>query len=292
MKIANLTKSSGGNTKNPRCRSWCFTWNNYENIKILEKKLNDIGNYVFQEETGDNGTKHLQGVVNLKNQKTFNQVKSIEVKAHWEPCRNLKKSIEYCTKLDTRTGNVFTNMDITYPESLDNEYKSCTPKAWQIEIEKLINEKPDSRKIYWFWESTGNVGKSVFTRHLVMTRKDCIVLSGKAADMKFAIQACQVKPKIVIFDLSRDMENKISYQGMEEIKNGCFFSSKYEGGMVIMNKPHIIVFANWEPNYNKLSPDRWVVKNIADVKINDGIMGPQDKLEAIDTVAFICDLNI
>ena len=44
---------------------------------------------------------------------------------------------------------------------------------------------------------------------------------------------------------------------IEEIKNGCFASSKYESKMVIMNSPHILCFANELPDTQKLSRDRW-----------------------------------
>lgn len=67
-------------------------------------------------------------------------------------------------------------------------------------------------------------------------------------------------PKIIIIDIPRYNMDYISYGGMEEIKNGCFFSSKYEGGMVLMNSPHVIVFANQPPDEGMMSKDRWKVK--------------------------------
>ena len=54
----------------------------------------------------------------------------------------------------------------------------------------------------------------------------------------------------------------LSYTGIEEVKNGCFFSQKYESAMVVMPYPTIIVFANEEPCYGKMSQDRWRVQQI------------------------------
>ena len=51
---------------------------------------------------------------------------------------------------------------------------------------------------------------------------------------------------------------------MEAIKNGCFFSGKYESGMVRFNSPHILVFANEPPERTKLSQDRWCVFALRD----------------------------
>jgi len=47
---------------------------------------------------------------------------------------------------------------------------------------------------------------------------------------------------------------------MEEIKNGIFFSNKYKGKMCLFNVPHMICFANFGPEKEKLSNDRWVIK--------------------------------
>lgn len=42
----------------------------------------------------------------------------------------------------------------------------------------------------------------------------------------------------------------------------CFYSGKYEGGMVVGNNPHLLVFANIEPDTKKMSDDRFIVQNI------------------------------
>ncbi len=59
------------------------------------------------------------------------------------------------------------------------------------------------------------------------------------------------------------MEDYVSYQALEEIKDGIFFSGKYEGGMKIFNSPHVICFANFSPAEHKLSGDRWVVEEVS-----------------------------
>jgi len=107
---------------NPRCntnikrgtvknRNWCFTLNNYtqEDIKNF---CSSNYNYVFQEETGKNGTPHLQGVIMYNNARTFTHMKKLNNKCHWEPCRNKQASISYCSKNDTRTGQIYTNIKI------------------------------------------------------------------------------------------------------------------------------------------------------------------------------------
>jgi hypothetical protein len=84
--------------------------------------------------------------------------------------------------------------------------------------------------------------------------------------MKFAVaEYCKSRgayPEIVVFDIPRTAENYLSYTGIEEIKNALFFSNKYESGQVVGNKPCVLVFANFEPDTEKLSQDRWRIYNI------------------------------
>ncbi len=92
---------------NKRHRSYCFTWNNYtvENIDTLTQAFMEIGvkKYIFQEEIGEeNNVHHLQGVVCFNNPIWFNTMKRIDNRIHWEPCRDLKGSIRYCSKELTR----------------------------------------------------------------------------------------------------------------------------------------------------------------------------------------------
>ncbi len=93
-------------------RSWCFTinnhtteiWNSLTHLKD-EYKIKKI---IFQEEKGNNGTPHLQGVIQFKNQILFTTLKELFPTAHWEPCRSIKGSIKYCSKADTRAGDQYS----------------------------------------------------------------------------------------------------------------------------------------------------------------------------------------
>ena len=55
------------------------------------------------------------------------------------------------------------------------------------------------------------------------------------------------------------MEEYVSYGAIEKIKNGYYMCSKYESKPIIRNPPHIIIMANFEPDYEALSKDRWIV---------------------------------
>lgn len=126
------TKIKSGAVKN---RNWCFTLNNYT-AKDIKDLCTDDYKYVFQEETGANGTKHLQGLIMYINARTFIHMKKLNSRCHWEPCKNKTASIRYCSKEDTRTGNIFTNIKIstTDTDTKQNFIQKIKP------IEELRNE--------------------------------------------------------------------------------------------------------------------------------------------------------
>jgi len=105
-------KKATCNTKTSKSRAWCFTLNNYtkDDIKIL---MSHKADYVFQEETGEKGTPHLQGYILFANAISFNSIKDKIPRAHIEPAKNKIASIRYCSKVESRTGKIFTNMDIS-----------------------------------------------------------------------------------------------------------------------------------------------------------------------------------
>ena len=257
------TNLSGGvgNTKTPpsSARNWIFVCNNFSRVninEILDSKL--ISRYVFQEEVGESGTPHLQGYVEFHEK--LRPRNKFSKRFHWELCNNTHGSIEYCSATGEHEGKQhgkqWTNISYLRLQV------SCITELyhWQKIALKLILTKDNNRKIWWFYDKTGNIGKSAFCKYLCI-HHDAIILSGKASDMKYGIQKVIEKgktPKLVIMDIPRDSFDYVSYTGIEEIKNGCFFSNKYESGMCVFNSPTVVCFANKFPDHSTMSKDRWV----------------------------------
>lgn len=238
---------------------WCFTLNNFTNdeFKILKNEIEKIClDYRVQEEIGENGTSHLQGYIHSKTRiRPFEKFSNKRI--HWEKARHPDEARAYCCKEDTATGNYILDTQ----EKID----VITPSGWMLDIIDIIGKKPDFRTIHWYWEENGNTGKSALTKYLCY-KYDALSVSGKSNDCKYGIikyhENKKKYPKIIIFDVPRTNIEYINYEAIESIKNGCFFSGKYESNQVIMNSPHIIIFANAEPNTSKLSEDRWHIVNI------------------------------
>lgn len=238
-------------------RYWSFTWNNYDDPEGLAYLLKaECTWYIYQEEMGTNGTPHLQGTICLEKKQRLTSLKRINPKIHWEATKSVKASVAYCLKEDSRSGKQWVyGIDVPQPVEVDEPY------GWQLKAINLLSQKPDKRTVYWFWESSGNVGKSQLTRYLV-AKHNALMLDGKSQDMFLMIAENPDKRRLIIIDVPRSSQDFINYGAIEKIKNGLIFSGKYKSCQILFNHPHVIVFANIPPDYTKLSADRWIVQNI------------------------------
>jgi hypothetical protein len=177
--------------------------------------------------------------------------------------------MEYCRKNDSRVGDVYTNIEFAEEVEVVDEEEM---HPWQKGVLNILDQPRDPRKVYWIFDYEGNSGKTQLSKYLVVKRR-ALVLGGKANDLKYGVlkymEKHGVAPKIIIFDVPRCSQDFISYQGIEEVKNGLFFSGKYESDMVVYNPPHVICFANNGPIRDKLSKDRWCIKEIRNKKLVD-----------------------
>jgi hypothetical protein len=248
------------NTKKIRLRSrgWMITINNFESNDESNIKNIEPDKYIYQIEEGTNGTPHIQGFLYFKNVIEFSCIKRWFPRAHIEKANNNKDSILYCSKLESRVRGPYVH-NIELPKKLNTINKLSN---WQQEIVDIIDNEPDHRTIHWYYDLIGNTGKTSLCKYLCINRQDCIYINGSAKDMKYAVTNLKIKPKTILIDYARDQETHISWQGIEELKNGIFFNTKYESAMVIYETPHIICFANFIPQLTKLSVDRWNIINI------------------------------
>lgn len=265
---------AGGNTKSSpkQYKSLFFTYNNWnedQKTELLDWLKSRKGmSYVFQEEMGEEGTKHLQGVFKCNSGIKWDFLKKKFPKVHWEKTGNWKEAVKYCSKEETRCGQIYKSDDIVIKKPLKDPLNNKNLYDYQKEILDLLETEPDDRTVNWYWEDTGNVGKSALVKHIFMKySKQVVIANGKGNDVRNQINKHINEDgnelNIAILDISRTVEDYVSYEVIEQIKNGLLYSGKYEGGVCCFNSPHLIVFANFEPNYDSLSNDRWNVRNIA-----------------------------
>lgn len=210
----------------------------------------------------DTGRKHLQMYVETKNQTRHSTIKELFGECHIEKAKgDALSNWTYCTKDGEFVS--FGDWNGVIPEVILDPLEGKVLRPFQEDVVTRLGKNPDSRTIVWFYDPVGNMGKTVLCKHLAL-KKGALVVSGSAKDIMcaFAMLKKDKKPmpKIVLWSLPRNTDPEhISYNAMEQVKDGMFFSTKYEPGMVVFNTPHILVFANCMPDMSKLSHDRWEI---------------------------------
>lgn len=264
--------NDGGNTISPSSsmRRVVFTLNNYlqeEMDTLIQKLRTQNHDFIVGREIGASGTPHLQGYIEFKNPKQFSTVKKMLPRAHLEKAKgNRNQNIEYCSKEGDFVSS-FPPPPLSRKERiLNKEYKDIEWRHWQQTIINLVESEPDSRSIHWFYEPTGNVGKSFLCKYLCL-KYDCILADGKKDNVlnqvkTFMDENPEKDPRVILLDVPRVSQDYINYGVIEQLKNGCVYSGKYEGGQLLFEYPHVIVFANEPPETIKMSRDRWKITRI------------------------------
>lgn len=270
---SNSSKGDLGNTKTKSqdapSKRWCFTLHNYtsSSISFLNSLFSsNSSNFLFSEEKGKSGeTPHLQGYFELKTKKRFTGLLKTFAKLdvagiHLEKAKgNRQENVDYITK---EGGEVYGNLA---PEVIYCEDPS--PRlAFLKDLMLNYNHGKGDRLIHAVVDRVGGLGKTEFARWACLNMSDCIVSGGKSADMKNQIVEYKKQngrtPKYIILDIPRQNLDYISYQGIEDVKNMLFYSGKYEGGMIVGNKPFVLMLMNESPELSLLSKDRWRIYNI------------------------------
>lgn len=255
-----------------RYRKYCFViynWTETQKHTFLLKAVELAKWYVVGEEIcPETGTPHLQGFVEWRNAMTWDNMRKVVSPGNIRVAKgDEQENLAYCSKDGIFTTNIVKKETRT-ERVLRLEYENVEWKEWQSNVLDLIDSQyGDRRTINWFWEPSGNAGKSFCTKY-VICKYDPIVASGKTADIFNQVRTWldahkeTDDPKLVIIDIPRCNLDYVNYQAMEALKNGALYSGKYEGGLCVFPCPVVIVFANAPPDLGQLSADRWNIHKI------------------------------
>lgn len=270
---------------------WCFTLPMFPDfwycdtivydIDTVKKKLNNpkVREWIFNVEKGKSGYKHYQGWIRCRSKERFTSVTKILPQAHWEASRG-PAAERYASKSDTRMYGPFS-----FPYRYSGEDIINKLKMWQEQLLRTLLEPADSRKIYWYWDTVGNVGKTAFAKYMCW-HHDARLIGGKTADALFAAtDGYRSENPIFIVDIPRAQGNKVPYAALEALKNGLGFSSKYESKQYMAPPAHVVVFANALPEWSNLSADRWVINCLDPKEVTDKVPGVVDDEDDIRAMA-------
>lgn len=257
---------------------------------------------LFGREVSSTGTPHLQGFVSFASRLRLGQVISAIGQCHCTVARRVAESIAYCKKegdfvevgdppggqgarndLDAFKEAVMGGCyDITvlrkehseivarYPRFVFDFIADHAPKPhienhplrpWQQQLYSDLVLEPNDRSVIFIVDYQGNSGKTWFVKYFLNLHSNAqLILPGKKADMAFALR---VDIRVLFIDAPRAKQGEfLQYDFLEEVKNGLVFSSKYESRMKILEKCHVVVLMNEDPDATKLSTDRYDIRVI------------------------------
>lgn len=278
--------SSSSPVKGVQKLYWFLTWNNY-----TEKNLNDLLKFfrakaeyfVVQREKGElNGTPHLQGCCKLKTKMRWSEfhleddVPPGERKARWFESRNKPACIEYCQKSRTSEGECWKEGKFPKKKVEVKILDDSQLYPYQRSIRDACLPEPDERTINWVYDPIGGIGKTKLIKFMI-TKYNVIAATLTALkDVACIIAECMENDNknggerdfndnlIILLNLPRDCD-LVSYNCLEQLKDGLITSSKYHSSTLVLNCPHIWVFSNHLPDSTKLTKDRlkiWQVKEM------------------------------
>lgn len=253
-------------------KKWSFTHNlEKDNIDMCKlelklvpilKKLNSICKYfIFSLEKVSRY--HLQGYIELKEKIRITGLKRIfDDKTHWEKSKGSKTdNYLYCTKDAIK---VWEKKDDDYTDEELGILKETDLFDWQKDIIDIVSNKPEKRHIYWYYSKLyGGIGKSEFCKYLIR-KYNAHLIGGDKKDIMTQILGSKGEKRIsnlYVYNIAKACKG-LSYTALEDIKDGLITSTKYEGCSKVIPIPHIIVFSNFEPDYKKMMPDRFIVRRL------------------------------
>lgn len=231
-------------------------------VSPLFNLLFNIFSYVFQEERGQEGTPHLQGIVHYRQQVAFSTIKQISIRIHWERCIDIRASVEYCSNPEKRSGLIWIS-GFSLPQVQVQVLRPDQLKDWQIDIIDTLRGPADDRTVNWIVDIQGGQGKTALCKFIIANFTEVLFLSTSSAkDAAYQIIKTPQNFKIILFNLPRQAEGHLSYAAFESLKDGLVYSGKYTGGFKLFPPPHVYIFANWNPDRTQLSMDRWNIIEI------------------------------
>lgn len=271
----------GGNTKTPGkpCGNQCFRWQftlkgtrsepNAPDIlvtidpkEIFDNLLPFCKEFYYQLEEGEDGYLHYQGCLSLIVKHRLSEVKNILGwnNVHLEQAMDWHALKKYSTKKDTRMRGPWSH-ESKWIWTMDMD----DFEEWQKEIYCMISKPNDDwRHIYWYWEPTGDVGKTNFVKWCIVHLGANYVSGGSSKNIFHSLPEF---PEIILCHFPKSFQYQIPWGALEECKDGLIFSGKYESKPKVFNRPHVIVFANFPPHNPdgcNMSVDKFVVRDIRD----------------------------
>lgn len=139
---------------------------------------------------------------------------------------------------------------------------------WQTDLLTETEGIPNDRSIIWYYDKPGSGGKTRFGRYLMtLDPKKYYYVNACGGNYHFSTVIDNAlksgwESHTMFINLVRSDEDKSFYGPIEALKDGITTTLKYNGHTTLYNVPNVIVFANFLPEINRLSKDRWRIRQL------------------------------
>lgn len=227
--------------------------------------------YIFQKERGkEAGYFHYQTYLYLPRKQRLNWLKNnICEFSHWEDCKNINASKEYCCKDDTRVEGPW--LSIPRPRDLyallEKELNKPL-RPWQQSLMDYLIGPVDPRKVRVYVDQNGNTGKTWFVKHMAFYYPHLCtyITTTRNADILTAVNE---DTQCVLIDIPRCVSSNDIFpaNAIEQLKNGMVTQGKLQKELqsTLIPAVHVVVFTNTYPDKTKLSGDRWEIIQLISV---------------------------
>lgn len=237
---------------------WFGTLNNYTELEWIGMKAYKCDYCVIGKEVGKQGTPHLQFVFKFHSDKKLEVLKKAFSRAHWEPCKSPKDTIEYCKKdgdfyqygkeedatTQGQRHDLITLGQMIMQNNADiEEIANACPEMiikYSKGIDRLleIKNKPLMRenRITWIYGMAG-VGKTktVFDRHHI----DDIYIKNHTKWWNGYI-----KQNCIVLD---DFDGRMPFKEFLTLTDRYPMSVEYKGGFISLKSAHIYITSDKHP---------------------------------------------
>lgn len=212
---------------------------------------NDIHDWTIGYEVGRDGYRHIH--VRLNARSDFEGLRNFFTGCHIEEA--------------TTDDDWYERKDGHFVSSKDTvDVRRCRfgrLRSNQQKILKLLERQNDRGILVWF-DYTGGIGKSYFTRWLVERGRAYYVpptVDNSKQIIQYVCAGYKGQPYIVI-DIPRSAQwNKSLYTAIESIKDGLVYDTRYTAKIRDIWGCRILVLTNALPQLDRLSKDRWTIAN-------------------------------
>lgn len=234
----------------------------------------DIKKWIIGAETGASGYRHWQ--VRLQARPGFYDVKMVKVgkgqpkmavKSGWVVDHLTDYHIEECS--DSWEYEAKGGKYIAYYDTEEMRKLRFGNTTWVQEWAIIELSETNDRQIVFWYDQTGNVGKTWLVGHLFETGQAYYVpptmtsvqslVQTVASLVKQDRDAGRRQRPYLLIDIPRSWKwSKELYTAIETIKDGLLLDPRYSASPINCRGLQIMVMCNTRPTLDALSQDRWV----------------------------------